>query len=335
MQMVKMALCAALAVYGAWAQAQTEVRLAVHKSFSLPKPVLAKFEQEHNVKLTVIKVGSGNEMLNKLILSRSRPIADAVYGLDNSNIAKARQSGVLAAQQPAGRPVAAALPHALAVDYGYVVINYDKAWFQKHNKPLPQSLADLATPAYKDLLVVPNPGTSSPGLGFLMANIADMGEEGAFQWWGALRRNGVKVTKGWSDAYYTEFTHNGGSRPLVVSYATSPAAEVHFGKGKYTVPPTGNLLLKGGVFRQVEGAAVLNKARQPQLAAKLVQYLQSDEVQAAIPEEMWVYPAVRSTPLPKVFGQISPPAQHSEPAAVLMAAKQKQWVNRWIRTVMR
>ena len=214
MKAVKLFLYAALLLCGsAWAQAQTEVRLAVHKSFSLPKSVLAKFEQEHNAKLTVIKVGSGNEMLNKLILSRSRPIADAVYGLDNSNIAKAQQAGVLAATQPAGRPVAADLQHALAVNYGYVVINYDKAWFQKHNKPLPKSLADLADPVYKDLLVMPNPGTSSPGLGFLMANIADMGEEGAFKWWGEMRRNGVKITKGWSDAYYTEFTQNGGSRP--------------------------------------------------------------------------------------------------------------------------
>lgn len=335
MNAVKMWLCTALLACSAWASAQTEVRLAVHKSFSLPKSVLAKFEQEHKAKITVIKVGSGNEMLNKLILSRSRPIADAVYGLDNSNMAKARQVGVLAAAQPPSRTVAVGLPQGLAVNYGYVVLNYDKAWFQKHNKPLPKSLADLASPAYKDLLAMPNPGTSSPGLGFLMANIADMGEEAAFQWWGDMRRNGVKITKGWSDAYYTEFTHNGGSRPLVVSYATSPAAEVHFGKGKYSTPPTGNLFLKGGVFRQVEGAAVLNKAKEPQLAAKLVQYLQSDEVQAAVPEEMWVYPAVRSTPLPKVFGHVAVPPQHSEPAAELMAAKQKQWVNRWVRTVMR
>ena len=85
------------------AQAQTEVRLAVHKSFSLPPDVLAQFERKHDAKVSVIKVGSSNEMLNKLILSRAQPIADAVYGLDNANIGKADQSGILAAAFAAGR----------------------------------------------------------------------------------------------------------------------------------------------------------------------------------------------------------------------------------------
>ena len=335
MKAMKSLLSIALLLGSAWAQAQTEVRLAVHKSFALPAEVLAKFEQDNKAKVSVIKVGSGNEMLNKLILSRAAPIADAVYGLDNSNIAKAHQAGILAATQPASRTVAADLPHALAVDYGYVVLNYDKAWFQKNNKPLPKTLADLATPAYKDLLVMPNPGTSSPGLAFLMANIADMGETRAFQWWAQMRQNGVKVSKSWSDAYYTEFTQNGGSRPLVVSYTTSPAAEVHFSKGKYTVPPTGNLFLKGGVFRQVEGAAVLRGTQQPALAAKLVQYLQTPAIQKAIPAEMWVYPAVSGTPLPPVFQFAQAPTQQFSPPAKDMAAKQRGWVSRWIRVTMK
>ncbi|WP_369796333.1 thiamine ABC transporter substrate binding subunit [Snodgrassella sp. CFCC 13594] len=318
-----------------WAQAQTEVRLAVHKSFELPPAVLAQFERANKVKLTVIKVGSGNEMLNKLILTRANPIADAVYGLDNSNIAKAKQLGVLAAQQPASRAVNATLPYALAMDYGYVSINYDKAWFQKHQKPLPKSLADLAKPAYKNLLVVPSPATSSTGLGFLMANIGGMGEKRTMAWWAQMRQNGVKVTKGWSDAYYTDFTLNGGSRPMVVGYATSPAAEVHFSKGKYTTPPTGNLLLPAGVFRQVEGAAVLNKAKQPALAAKLVQYLQSNAVQQAIPEAMWVYPAVKGTPLPKTFALTPAPRSAWQPNPADMSRQQQRWVSEWTRTVLR
>ncbi len=320
---------------GAQAFAQTEVRLAVHGSFSLPKETIAKFEQENNAKVSVIKAGSGNEMLNKLILSRAKPIADAVYGLDNANIAKAVQNGILADKQPASAPVNASLPGALAVDYGYVVLNYDKKWFEQNKLPLPQSLQDLAKPAYKNLLVTPNPGTSSPGLSFLMANIGGLGEEAAFKWWGEMRRNGVKVAKSWSDAYNTDFTQNGGSRPLIVSYATSPAAEVHYGKGKYTEPPTGNLFLKGGVFRQVEGAAVLKGAKQPALAMKLVSYLQSADVQQALPTEMWVYPAVKGTPLPKVFEFAQTPPKHDAPGAKQMAEKQKQWVSRWMKVVLK
>lgn len=238
-----------LLAVSAYLQAQTEVRLAVHKSFSLPKGLIAHFERANDAKVSIIQAGGANEMLNKLILSRANPIADAVYGLDNANIGKAREMGILAAAQPESAPVAVGLPSALAVDYGYVSINYDKKWFEGKKLPLPQTLQDLTRPEYKNLLVVPSPATSSPGLGFLMANISGLGEEGAFKWWVQMRQNGVKVAKGWSEAYYTDFSHNGGAYPLVVGYAASPAAEVYFSKGKYSEPPTGNLFLKGGVFR--------------------------------------------------------------------------------------
>ncbi|MFV2030761.1 thiamine ABC transporter substrate-binding protein [Neisseria sp. S1] len=315
--------------------AATEVRLAVHKSFSLPQEVLAKFEQENNAKVSIIKVGSGNEMLNKLILSRANPIADAVYGLDNANIGKASQSGILAIHQPRSKTTVAGLPGIAAVNYAYVAINYDKKWFDQKGLALPKTLEDLTKPEYKDLLVMPNPGTSSPGLAFLMANIGYMGEQKAFSWWGNMRKNGVKITKSWSDAYYTEFTQNGGSRPLIVSYTTSPAAEVFFSKGRYRVPPTGNLLLKGGVYRQVEGAAVLRGAAQPALAGELVAFLQDPEAQQALPAEMWVYPAIKDTRLPPAFGFVEPPPEHSTPGYSTITRKQQQWVNRWIRTVLR
>ena len=271
--------------------------------------------------------------MNKLILSRAKPVADAVFGLDNTTSAKAREAGILADNQPASAETEAPLYGALAVDYGYVVINYDKAWFAKHKLVLPKSLDDLATPAYKDLLVVPSPATSGPGLGFLAANIQAMGEEKALAWWGKMRANGVKIAPDWNAAYYTEFSQNGGARPLVVSYATSPAAEVFFSKGKYSEPPTGNLFLQGGVFRQVEGAAVLRGAAEPELAAKLVQYLQHGEVQKAIPEAMWVYPAVKGTPLPPSFQFAEQPSFSNNPSEVDIQAHRQRWVESWLRVV--
>ncbi len=311
----------------------TEVRLAVHKSFDLPQPLITKFEQENHAKVNVIKVGGGGELVNKLILSRAKPVADAVFGLDNTTSAKAREAGVLADNQPASAETDTPLYGALAVDYGYVTLNYDKAWFEKHRVPLPKSLDDLATPAYKNLLAVPSPATSGAGLGFLLANIQAMGEEKALAWWGKMRANGVKVTPDWNAAYYTEFSQNGGARPLVVSYATSPAAEVFFSKGKYTEPPTGNLFLQGGVFRQVEGAAVLRGAEQPELAAKLVQYLQNGDVQKAIPEAMWVYPAVKGTPLPPSFKSAEQPKFSNNPSEVDIQANRQRWVEGWLRVV--
>lgn len=319
----------------AYMQAQTEVRLAAHKSFSLPKGVIARFERENNAKVSVIQAGNANEMLNKLILSRANPIADAVYGLDNANIGKAREMGVLADEQPKSLPVSVGLPSVLAVDYGYVTLNYDKKWFAEKKLPLPKTLADLAQPAYRNLLVMPNPATSTPGLAFLLANIRGLGEEGAFAWWAKMRQNGVKVTQGWSDAYYKEFTLNGGARPLMVGYASSPAAEVFYSEGKLTQPNMGLLFLPGGSYLQIEGAAVLNHAKQPALAAKLVQHLQSAVVQKSIFRAMWVYPAVQGTPSDPMMRHSTVPQRPALLPPAQVAQKQKDWVARWTRTVLK
>lgn len=333
---LKTVLAGVLAVWVQAALAATEVRLAVHDSYDLPKETITAFESANDAKVVILKMGDGNAMLNRLILTRNEGgVADAVYGLDNNTVAKAHSAGILAARQPASARTVVQLPHALAVDYGFVTLNYDKKWFAEKKLPLPKTLQDLTRPEYKNLLVTPSPATSSPGLSFLMANIGGMGEAGAFKWWAQMRQNGVKVAKGWSEAYYTDFSHNGGAYPLVVGYAASPAAEVYFSKGKYSEPPTGNLFLKGGVFRQVEGAAVLKGAKQPELAAKLVQWLQSGEVQRAVPSEMWVYPAVKNTPLPEVFRFAQAPTHTDSPSRADINAKQRGWVGRWIKTVLK
>lgn len=207
--------------------APDELRVMVHSSFSLPKPMLAQFETQANIKLSLIKGGDAGEMLNKLILTRAQPVADVVFGIDNALVLKAQAAQVIEPFPTASLhgPAALSLGHGVVpVDYGYVNLNYDKAWVAKSGVPLPKSLDDLTQAAYRDWLVVQNPATSSPGYAFLLATVAGLGEEKAFEWWAKMRANGLKVTKGWSEAYYTDFSRNGGKYPLVVSYATSPAA---------------------------------------------------------------------------------------------------------------
>ena len=220
------------------------------------------------------------------------------------------------------------------MDTGYIAVNYDKAWFAKNKLPLPQSLEDLAKPQYKDLLAMPNPGLSSTGLGFLLANIQGMGEKQAFDWWAKMRANGVKVTKDWSEAYYTEFSRNGGSRPLVVGYASSPAAEVHYGKGKFDTPPTGVLFLKGGVFRQVEGAAVLNGAKQPALAATGAIPAKRAGAESGTDRNVGL-PRRENTPLPDVFKHARAPQHSDNPSEAAIAKNQRRWVSQWIRVVLK
>lgn len=329
-----------LAVGPGMAQA-TELRVLTHASFALPKPLLAQFERDAGVQLRIIKSGDAGEMLNKLILTRANPVTDVVFGIDNVLAAKALAAQVLDTYDAPsvnsnGRASPVSLPAGLVpIDYGYVTINYDKAWFAKKGLALPRSLDDLAQPAYARLLVVQNPATSSPGNAFLLATIGAMGEEKAFAWWARMRANGLKVAKGWSEAYYTEFSHSGGAQPLVVSYASSPAAELFYSKVKRTEPPTGSLALPGGVFRQVEGVALVKGGKERAAAVKFVEFLRSPAVQQGLQTEMWMFPADAGVPRVEALRLAVEPAAHDSPDAQALAEKGAQWVQRWTKVVLK
>lgn len=351
-------LSACLAAVPSWAWAQagsaaaTPLRVMTHSSFDLPKPLLARFEQEAGVKLQLIQGGDAGEMLNKLILSQAAPVADVVYGIDNTLLPRALASGILAplpqaagsaAQRPAlARMADTAGPDGVVgglvpINYGYVNLNIDKVWFAQKGLALPKSLQELSSPAYQGLLVVPNPATSSPGQAFMLATVAGMGEQAAFDWWARMRANGVKVVKGWSEAYYTEFSRNGGSRPIVVSYATSPAAEVFYSKEKISASPTANVFLPGAVFRQVEGAALLKGASPAAQAAgvKFIEFLRSAPVQQALQTRLWMYPAEPGTPHHAVLQHAQEPKHFEAVPLRVLTDQAGSWQRRWTQVVLK
>jgi thiamine transport system substrate-binding protein len=322
-----------------YASAAQELRVLTHSAFAVPKPLLTQFEKEAGVKLRISKAGDAGEMLNKLILTRKAPIADVVYGIDNTLAAKAIAADVLDAYNgPASQRAAAqTLPAPLVpVDYGYVTINYDVQWFAKRKMALPASLDDLTQPAMARLLVVQNPATSSTGYAFLLATIGAMGEEKAFDWWAHMRKGGVKVAKGWTEAYYTDFSRAaGGARPLVVSYATSPAAEVFYSKEKITESPTGSLVIPGAVYRQVEGIALVKGGGARVAADKLIEFMRSPEVQKQMQTEMWMYPVDATVARADVMKFAPEPAQADAPTEKDVADKGVAWVARWTKVVLK
>ena len=328
-----------LAALGHAQDTPTELRVLTHSSFGLPKTLLAQFEKEAGVKLRISKAGDAGEMLNKLILTRKAPVADVVFGIDNALAAKALAADVLEtyAGPAASRDSLAVLPRPLVpVDYGYVTVNYDRAWFAKHKLALPSTLEDLAQPANARLLVVQNPATSSTGYAFLLATIGAMGEERAFDWWARMRQGGVKVAKGWSEAYYADFSRaEGGSRPLVVSYSTSPAAEVFYSKDKISESPTGSLSIPGTVYRQTEGIALVKGGSAPVAAGKLIEFMRTPEVQKQLQTEMWMYPVEAAVARADVMKFAPEPAQSDAPADKDIAEKGAAWVARWTKVVLK
>jgi thiamine transport system substrate-binding protein len=337
--MKKMVFIGIMALAAGFSSAQQRTLTVVtHDSFNLSKDLIEAFEKRENIKLAFVKGGDAAAMTNRLVLTAQNPIADAVYGIDNTLLSRALNAGILESYRP---KVAASLEKNTLLDskwrispvnYGYVALNYDLAWFEKNKLALPKTLEDLTKPAYQGLLVVQNPATSSPGLAFLLATIKHFGEAKAFAFWAALQKNNLKVTSGWETAYYTDFARNGGSRPIVVSYASSPAAEVFYGDGK--TPTTANLLLPGSSFLQIEGVAVLKNAKNPDLAKKFVDFMLEPQTQTDIPTQMWVYPSRQGTALPEVFKFAEKPKSISSLSPNTIATNEKRWVKRWVEVVL-
>jgi thiamine transport system substrate-binding protein len=332
----------ALVAAPASAATQTTITLVTHDSFAVSKPVLAAFTKQTGVKVKILQSGDAGAALNQVILTKSNPIGDVFFGVDNTFLSRALAAGVFEKYAPAALsnvPDQYRLDQSnrlTPVDHGDVCINYDKQWFAKQKIAVPKTLADLVKPEYKGRLVVENPATSSPGLAFQLATIARYGDHGWRDYWSKLRANDIKVDDGWESAYDGDFTQgaNHGTYPLVVSYASSPPAAVYYSKPEPKTSPVGTML--ASCFRQVEFAGVLTGTAHPAAARELVDFMLSKRFQADIPLQMFVFPVVDGTPLPAVFTKFADVAAHpwSLPPADITAHRET-WIEQWTSTVLR
>ncbi|CAN5861672.1 thiamine ABC transporter substrate-binding protein [soil metagenome] len=321
----------------------TSLCLLTHDSFAISDEVLAEFEQEHGVAVEVLRGGDGGAMVNQAILTRDAPLAHVLFGVDNTFLTRALEAGIFT---PYRSPLLEHISPELALDeqqrvtpitYGDVCLNIDRAAFADALAPV--GLDSLVEPSYRGMLVVQNPATSTPGLAFLLATIARYGEEGDYTWrdyWTELRQNDVLVTSGWEDAYYGSFSGGAGEgdRPIVVSYATSPAAEVYFADPPPSESPT--LALMDGCFRQVEFAGILAGSGAGELGEAFIDFMLSPTFQEDIPRNMFVFPANGRAELPAVFvehGQAAAEPISLDPARI--GQERERWIEEWTDVVLR
>jgi thiamine transport system substrate-binding protein len=318
------------------AEPQT-VTVITHDSFAIGEETIKAFEADNNAKVVFLQSGDAGSVLNQAILTKDAPLADVLFGVDNTFLSRALDADIFEAYQS---PALADIPdefkldssnRALPVDYGDVCINYDKKYFAEKNLPIPQSFEDLAKPEYKDLLVVENPATSSPGLAFLLATRAHFGDS-YLDYWQSLKGNGAVVVDGWETAYYTNFSASSGKGPqsMVVSYASSPAAEVFFASEPLTESPTASIVAADMCFRQIEFVGILKSGQNRPLAQKFVDFMLSQKFQEDMPLNMFVYPVNQKAQLPEVFVKYAEVAQG--PAALSadeIASNRDAWIEAW------
>ncbi len=325
-----------------------QVRVMTHDSFDISEETIAAFEEQHNARVEILQAGDAGAVLNQAILSADNPLADVLYGVDNTLLSRALEADIL---DPYDSPLLGEIPdnleldaehRVLPVDYGDVCLNYDKGWFAEQGLTPPADLEDLVKPEYRGLTVVENPATSSPGLAFLLATIGRFGQVGDYtylDYWTDLRDNDVLVVEGWEDAYWGQFTYGSGGegdRPIVVSYASSPPVEVHFAEEPFEEAPTAAVVGDSCCFRQIEFVGILKGAQNRDLAEAWVDFMLGKTFQEDIPLHMFVFPANQNAALPEVFARFAAIPVH--PAEVEYAAiegNREVWVDAWAEVVLR
>ncbi len=318
------------------------ITLLTHDSFAVSDGLLDGFTEQTGITVKVLQAGDAGEMVNQAILTKGKPLGDVLYGVDNTFLARAVDAGIF---EPYSSPAMSDVEPALGdetgdgavtpIDVADVCLNYDKAWFADHGVAPPTSLDDLTKPEYKDLLVVENPATSSPGLAFMLGTIDQFGEDGWLDYWKQLKANGVEIASGWEDAYYTAFSGSSGKgpKPIVVSYASSPPAEVVFAETPLTDAPTA--VIESTCFRQIEFAGVLAGTEHAAAAKAFIDFMLSTTFQDDMPLNMFVYPVSSKATVPDEFVKYSVVPEHplSLPPDEI-ATNRDRWIDEWTSTVL-
>ncbi len=320
-----------------------EVTLVTHDSFDVSKDVLRAFEDASGIRVNVVAAGDAGQVVNRAILSAGNPEGDVLFGLDDNLLSTALGANLFTPYRPARLDVVTDRyqldpeDRVVPIDHGEVCVNVDHAWFVAHGIAEPTTLQDLADPTYRGLLVVENPATSTPGLAFMLATVAAFGSSGWEAYWEQLRANDVLAVDGWERAYFSEFSGAGGgsgTRPLVVSYASSPPAEVVFSEEPLDHAPTG--VMDRTCYRQIEFAGILAGTDHETEAEALIDFLLSKPFQDDIPLRMFVFPVASDATLPAVFTKYaSTPSDPLELPPDEVAANRAAWVDRWTDLVAR
>lgn len=318
------------------------ITLQTHDSFNISESVLEEFTAETGISVEVLPSGDAGAMVNQAILSKDNPQGDVLFGIDNTFLSRALDEDLfLPYESPALDGVSEDVQldedhRATPIDTGDVCLNYDKSGLADAGLDAPTTLDDLLDPAYAGTLVVENPATSSPGLSFLLATVAEYGEDGWQDFWTSLAANDVEVAAGWEEAYYGSFSGSAGSegdRPVVVSYASSPPAEVIFAEEPLDDAPTG--VVVDSCYRQIEFAGILSGTEHEAEAQQLIDFMLSDTFQSDIPLNMFVYP-VTDVELPEEFVQYG--AEAEDPYLVdadVVADNRDDWIEEWTDIVLR
>lgn len=325
---------------------ERKVTLLTYSAFGVKKEVFDNFTNLTGIAVEVLAQDDAGAVVNKAIVTKDNPVADVLFGVDNALIHRAKANGLF---QPYESPNAQLVAErykapfrdanstllATPFDYGYVMLNYDTAWFAQHNVSLPTDLRQVANETYAPLTVVENPQTSSPGFAFLLATVAHFGDNGTYTYksfWSDYAKHGGKVAPTWDQAYGSDFSQGwddkgARDRPIVLSYSTSPAYNPMNGYGDAT---SANLDLPEASWWQVEAFGILAHAKHVEEAKKLIDYMLTVEVQEQGAFQQVEYPVLAGAQEPDAYVANAPkPVDPAYLASEQVEQGRDAWLAGW------
>ena len=329
--MKKLLLSVALfASLSAVAEAKDALTIYTYDSFTSEwgpgAKVKAAFEKDCGCTVEWVAVADGVAMLNRLKLEGASTKADVVLGLDTNLTAEAKATGLFGphgadvgkVKVPGGWSDDTFLPY----DYGHFAVVYDT---EKMKVP-PKSLDELVNGDPAQKIVLQDPRSSTPGLGFLLWMKSVYGEK-AGEAWAKLKPRILTTTPGWSEAYGL-FTK--GEAPMVFSYVTSPAYHMTAeNTERYQAAA-----FSEGHYLQIEVAGVVESSPEKALAQKFMAFMLSPGFQNEIPTTNWMLPAGEtSVALPESFGKIVKPEKTLLFTPEEVNTNRKAWIDEWLAAV--
>jgi len=315
----------ALAALPAMAQARPVLTIYTYDSFASewgPGPAIeAAFEEKCECDLQFVALDSSIGILGRVQLEGASSKADIVLGLDTNLMTTARKTGLFVPHDVDidGR---IKLPQTfnddifMPFDWGYFAFVYDSSRLDN----APHSLSALLDAPDDLRIVIQDPRTATPGLGLLLWMKAVFGDK-ADEAWSRLAPKIVTVTKGWWDSY-SMFLE--GEADMVLSYSTSPAYHIVVdGTETYRAAAFAE-----GHYMQIEVAAILKSAPEPELARQFMDFILDDAFQSVIPTTNWMYPA-GNTQVPDAFDGLIQPTKSLLLSPDEVATNKAAWVAEW------
>lgn len=294
------------------------------------------FEKKHHCRIRALAWGDAGQIVTRLETDgrRKKTGAQIVLGIDQQTWESVKPwTQEWKAWQPQGygqlSPNLKVENGFLPYDYSYLGFIANEVLLKKQGLPIPQSLIDLEKAEWRRNIILEDPRTSTPGLGFLLYTEAVLGESYS-KYWKNFRHQWLTLAPSWSTAYQLFLKEEA---PLVWSYLTSQA--YHEENSKSPNPPYRAVVLKEGQPLQIEGASWIKGSTQTPEQEKLVrsflEFLLSKEVQTLIPKSNWMLPVRKDVQLPESFLRLPKPVR-----VVSLKTQQKEIrevLQNWARSI--